>query len=88
MGNYQYWRIYFLGDTQTKHIPCATASLWLLCRGLTQTSKLQLPLPMNMIILLGVTGLVALAFLVIAVLHYFFGPQLSAFDINMGEGGF
>ena len=61
--------------------------------GGTLASKLQLPLPMNIIILLGVTVLVALIFLVIAVLHYCFWRKPPppedppAFDMNMDYGG-
>ena len=58
-----------------------------------ETSKLQLPLPMNLIIFLGVTVLVALIFLVIGVLHYCFWRKPPppedppAFDMNMDYGG-
>ena len=48
----------------------------------------ELPLPMNMVILLAVTGMVALGFLVIAVLHCCCWHKLSAFDKNIDHGGF
>ena len=55
-------------------------------------SKVQLPLSMNLMILLGVTVLVGLIFLVIAVLHYCCWRQPPppedppAFDMKMDYG--